>query len=785
MSTCPHRLLLSCLRARSLSRFAGRRLRTRLHHQQSRPIGTRHLSENASQSDIEVLAEDYDDLRVSAQLHGFDSEAPTSNTPATVEDNVTEAFTDIDGEFGGAIAGLAANRTINPQSAHASTSGSNPLQNVGEIFYNYSLKGRKLARKRIVSRALLEQEALVRWNSLYSGQAAVDRWRSSCAEISSKAESHENNLQPDQITLELNEQDNVLLEKLKLDDKQDFCKAWGELCKSEKIGHWHRLSLWLLYHSPALVPDFLRITCQNPEKPVFVKVSDCIAYLLRFSPDLVDEPLITDCLHPDTWPILFLTQWTVRLYVSKANSDAVYYAWDRARKRKVHLEITSLLCFMKRFTDLGDVDRALEVIQRIQTMSRPPLNLNSERVIRQCCKLLTLDSVVYDGNVRNFRILPKLLKLGVRPTLDMMNVVLSNAFKTGDLQVGHSVLNYMKEQGMEYDSFTYLTLLSNAVRTRDSEGLDALLREIQAKEKLHGNPWILSKILHSHFINTIKEGDLNGDPKSVFYSMLAIYDRVHDITPLKELSIVPHHYTSRAGVNGSPPSPVALYIMIATYLRCMKGIENVEHVYSRFRHFVFQGNKTISPLAETEHTYNEFLVAFRRDPRGLRPAVRLVEDMLGAATEDGSTKKFSNTANKHVYPGSLTWSILMSCFVFNKQPLAVEKVRAMMSKHGIQYDINTWNMIVNNYANAQNVSALARTIKEMEMAGVAPNNYTLNPLRFLRDPERLWAAVDELDRASNQGFVAEPHGQEDVEEENSALLDDGLQRLKDNAKAKT
>jgi pentatricopeptide repeat protein len=626
----------------------------------------------------------------------------------------------------------------------------------------------------------------VRKKSLYDGLGPIRRWRVSFDAIT-EANAQENNSQNHPIQLFLSKGDEALLEKLKVDPEQSFSTTWAALKKAKKIGHWERLSLWLLYHYPELVPTFLRITCAKPIKPVFSCVSACILYLQRFFPGLVDKSLITTCLHPSVWPVLLLPQKGVRVYLRTADRSGVYYAWNLTQKKRLHMTPQSILCFMNRFTEFRDIDRALEAVQIVRNMKHPILDLRSESVIRHCCKLLTLDSVVGDGNSRNFHILPKLLELGVKPTRDLMNVVLSNAYKTGDPWVGQSILDYMKQQKMEPDSFTYLALLTDAVRMGDRERLESLLQEIKPKKELHRNPWISSKILHSHFVFTAKQINPDEDPYAVFYSMLDMYNRLHDITPLKELSIIPHHYTPPEGSANTPPSIVALYIMIATYLRCMRSFNLTEHVCARFKALVMEGHELIAPLAATDHVYNEFLAAFRKDPRGLRSSVQLIDHMLHNASSDASSTNVANSVFKNAAPTVRTWTLLMSAFVFNKQPLAAEKVRAMMNKHGVEYQLWTWNIIINSYANSQNVPALAQAIKDMERKGLAPDKYTLNSLRYLQDPERLWVAIDELDRISNRGSAAIPTDEENVEKEKDggSLLEQGLRRLKDTMAAKS
>ncbi|KAL5043670.1 hypothetical protein BDW71DRAFT_187548 [Aspergillus fruticulosus] len=775
MSFCPHRLLLSSLRVRSPSCSAAQRFRTRLRYQQRKLIGS---TRNASQSNIAAPPEDSDDPRNCAQ-----PDYRVSEDLATADDYVAGSFMEDNRALGGVIAKSHANQTV---SAHLPDL--EPLREPKRIvhYVQYDREGkRRHVRRQFVDQRVWEKDMEIRSASLYYDPKAIRAWRTTCRLIREARADRK----PFPELPKLTDHDYILLKALGMASKEVFREAWDLMPKDDQGAHWHRLSLWLLCHFPSLVPDFLQITCHGPTfKPIFVAVTDCVQHLLRFFPDLVDRSFIIDLMHPDRWPVLLLPQRPVRIYVANADRHDVHYAWNLVREKRIHMAPNTLLSFMKRFTQFRDVDAALEAVEMIKEAAHPEFPMDSKEVVRHCCKLLTIDFVVDDGDVRNFRILPKLLELGVPPTRDLMNVVLLNAFRSGDTHVSQGILNYMKDQELEPDAYTYMALLTDAVRVGDHERFQSLLREIQVKEELQRNPWIMTKILHAHFLTIAKGRDLDEDPSDIFYSMLDMYGRLHDITPLKELLILPPHYVQYAN-DVSPPSVVALYIMIATYLRCVKSMSRVEQIYSRFRDLVLSGHESIAPLAATDHTYNEFLVAFRNSPAGLRPAVRVIEDMQHSASAQGLAKEDGNTGIeqvKHTPPTVRTWTLLMSCFVFNKQPHAAEKVRAMMDKHGVRYDIDVWNMVINNYANSQNVPALARAFKQMEFEGIKPDSYTLNPLRYLRDPERLWVAIDDLDRAEfRKGTSGNDWNAVESKENEESLFEQGLQRLKDNVKAKT
>lgn len=636
---------------------------------------------------------------------------------------------------------------------------------------------------------------VIKSNSLYSRELGLVQWKSAYEEIY-KAKHYQRPVQNEAVIPALKEEGQALLEKIQADCSGSFRDTWQAITRRDKASAWQRLAFWLLQNDPKLFLEFLVVTTEGTEKPDFTMVADCLLYIDNFyyadwlkdwkSNTHTYESLVESCLNPKDWPIISVPQRGVRLYIRRASHEGVISALDMAKGRSVEMTAETALCFMWRFTEFEDVDHALKALEYIPILKNPEFTLNSQGVLRHCCKLLTLDGVEEGDNGRNFKILPRLLKMGVRPDRDMMNLVLSNAYKTGDSQLGADMLQFMKSHAYDFDSYTYLTLLNEAVKRGDRGRVDSLIHEVEAEEGLRSNPFIANKIFHSHYIFTAKHMDVDADPSGVFYSMLDMYNTLHDITPLKDLFIIPPQYTPRPGGSNTPPSPIALYIMIATFFRCQNRLTTVQRIYNRFRELVKQGHPSIAPLAETDHTYNEFLVAMRDNPRSLRLCVRLVEDMLHPPKLPVNSS--TGEAMIHAKPSVRTWTILLSAFIYHRQNQAAQKIKEMMAKHQVKYDDSTWNTIISGHVNAQNVPEAAATIKAMEEQGFSMNAYTMRSLRYLRDPERLWVAIDELDkRVTQESFQQvtpepepEPEPKYSIPEDEKAKkapIDRGLQKL--------
>lgn len=652
----------------------------------------------------------------------------------------------------------------------------------------------RLRNKPLSNRALY-LATVIYGNSLYTRDLGIHQWRHAFKEIY-VAKRYEREVQNKSLIPALRDTEKELLEKIRTDCDGSFREVWNELHRTDKAASWQRLAIWLLQNEPKNFPTFLIVTTECKEKPNFTMVYDCLRFLDNFyyedwlkgwqSGNYTYQSLVETSLDPKNWPIVSVNQKAPRLYIRRASHEAVVSALRIAKERSIRISSETALCFMWRMTELGDIERALEALEYIPKKQGSGLRIDSDEVMRHCCKLLTLDTVEDGASGRNFRILPRLLKMGIRPDRDMMNVVLSNAFQTGDPQLGTDILQFMKSHDHTFDAYTYTTLMRDAVSRGDRARVDSLIHDISTKDELRENPYLASKIFHSHYIFTTKYMDADADPSRVFYAMLDLYNQLHDITPLKELLIIPPHYTPREGSN-LPPSPIALYIMIATFFRCQNRFSNVQRIYTKFRQLVAQGHPLISPLATTDHTYNEFLIALRSNPRGLRLCVQLVEDMLHSYSTNSKDKAIT-----HVKPSMRTWTILLSAFTFNRQPRAADKIKEMMTKHNVKYNDVTWNVIINGYANAQNIPQTAASIKAMEEQGFSIDPYTMKSLRYLRDPERLWVAIDELDEAApaegRQSAKTEPETNPEpalsTEEQREKELDEGLGKLGNKTKPK-
>lgn len=556
------------------------------------------------------------------------------------------------------------------------------------------------------------------------------------------------------------------------ESRSRFRKLWDAYGETAKSRQWPRLALLILRHHPALMPDFLLSTNYEPYPP-FSMVSDCMLYLHYFHQGIdpaARKKALLKCMDPERWPVILVPQRGVRLYVMYAGLQNAYRAMHIMGSMDSQVSVYTLLAFMNVCTQAKDVDRALACLRTIAAMEdKQGLSMRSEPIVRHCCKLLQLDEVVEEDGIRNFRILPQVLKLGVSPSVEMMNVVLSNAFATGDSNLGLDMIDYMKGQSMEFSCYTYVILLGDAVSRRDQRRADELLHEISLRPELRDNRYIASKVFHTHYVFGAKDAYRSDNPSRHFSDLMNVYCRYFDPAPLKELGIVPDRFTPVDVPQDAVPSNIILMIMIAAYLRCNPRHTATMRVYKRFRELVAKRHPVIAPLVEVPAVYNEFIISFRPFGSDLSECVSIVEDMMR-----DEPFELEGTTIRPARPNNYTWNTLMSVFVSHRDSDGVASVREIMRESGVDFDLVTWNTIINHTVRNQDTSETVAAMKEMDEQGIAPNKHTIKALRLARDPERLQAAIDALDQETEELVAEEMKG---IERENEALLDKGLKRL--------
>ncbi|EEH16575.1 hypothetical protein PABG_06662 [Paracoccidioides brasiliensis Pb03] len=570
----------------------------------------------------------------------------------------------------------------------------------------------------------------------------------------------------------------TLWEKLKLDYEEEAMRwltginwvtedlhylerQWFKLTRDERARLWPPIALWLLINSPRAALSFLVVT-SRPPYAAFNMIAMCFLYLRAFHFDKDFAPderynqlyhkALRICLNPSKWPVIQAFEPGIRVYLSQVPPEDMAAAFDTVVNQKIYLEYQTLTFFMDLFVKQGDISRSLAALKLVRTCHCYPQILSNPHVLDRCCMLLSLDYVIEKDNQRYFRILPEILDFGVPLNQPMLNIIFRNALKQKAPEFVPHVLHEMGEKGLSPNSYTYISLLDDAVSRRDLQHLDVIVREISGQESLRTNPFVTSKMLHIFYSLDRLNPDGGWGDTDMFSRMLNIYSRAHNIQPLVDLGII---HEGQDGLHideseESPPSNHALCIMTAAYLRILGSTREVRNVFDRFLELRDQGHEAIGPLAESDYIYNTFLYEFaHRRAHRMENCVAVLSTMLQPLPPSAVLQSQNNRPLEQVKPTIHTWTIFLSAFVRERQPQAIEKIRDMMAKQGMKFNDYTWNTAVRGFSKMQMVEQAAQAVNTMVKEGWTVDEYTLKGMRYVRDYDRLFALLDNVEAKIN------------------------------------
>ncbi|EAS31653.2 uncharacterized protein CIMG_07132 [Coccidioides immitis RS] len=509
---------------------------------------------------------------------------------------------------------------------------------------------------------------------------------------------------------------------------------WSELPLATKRLMWPDIAFWLLLNSPGDVLTFFESTDQWPS-PSFSMVSECFLYLDAFYyKDLTSTPENKHHYHsrmhsligPHRWPVISASQRGIHVYLKHCEPDQLRETFEKIAQSEVYVPPQTLLYLMDLFYEFADAENSLRALRLVPSRLTSRDSLQSEEIVRHCCKLLSLDSTCDENGVRSFRLLPEVLGLGIEPQRAILNVVIQNALKMDDPDMAWDILNYSK---VLPDSYAVMMLLNDATTRGDALRVETCRRMIASNPEIAREPHIISKVLHGLYEAATPE-----TIPEVFKKMMQVYCQGHDPQPLKDLGIIQGEPTVRD--NCSSPSSHALVIMVAAYLQLRNSSAITLKVYDRFCELVRHGHNPIGKLAETSHVYDTFLMALRRDRDMVSQSITIVRNMYDPLPETAILGG-ENRPIQQARPSMVTWNILLAGAMAHGRLEVADIIREMMQECGAQMDVPAWNVMLRGYADLGLVMKFTQGLKEMLLDNLTPNRYTIKALKAVQDQGRL------------------------------------------------
>lgn len=400
---------------------------------------------------------------------------------------------------------------------------------------------------------------------------------------------------------------------------------------------------------------------------------------------------------------------------------------------KVPLTGYTLLHFMKRFVDKGDVLVGFEVLQI--AVSRG-IDTSSPALQSCCVQLLQAASASRSKVTPASNIYEQLVDLGVKPQQVLWTCIIQSAIEAGNHEEAWRWYDMGVLEGLKPNKITLYVLLKIAKQDHDQRALDRVIDIATEEGILPHDLDLVFDILHAVYV--VHRSKLVSEPDRSFEVVLSYYSRYCDIEPLRDLGLLADLSEDQEIVDfttGSQPITLIIGMMLLVYIRTHATASAILPLYHQYREYVAAKHPLIAPLANTDHIGNAFIKAFGSQHDYLEYCTVVIKDML-ASTPFGETPGLTFKSTKPQQGGKptvQTWNILLHCYMKQGHEGAADKVLTMMRSRGIEPDRVTWTSIIGGYARRQDVDNVVDAQRRMRDAGYEQDEITLKAVRRLRN----------------------------------------------------
>lgn len=344
-------------------------------------------------------------------------------------------------------------------------------------------------------------------------------------------------------------------------------------------------------------------------------------------------------------------------------------------------ESSVVLKFVDFFIRWEDTEQALEALRIIKPQE---ITASDDQILARCVNLLKLDTIDSHGESKNFKILPQLLQLGIKPTIFIHNMIIMNAIKANVPRVGWDLYKYLQAENLETNSITHLLLMKDAFARQDVSGLNEILSAIHERKDLYHDPHLVGCTMN--IIRIMYTYEKHASPAETFSHILSIHNRawlpdIYVSLNMTHASSLNNRTSSSPALSHPPPEKVAWTIL--QYCLTQTDHSTVDRLWARLTAAILASDRWILPAAGLENLYAGFIVFYGRSPRTLGKAVDVVQFMLD---------------NSHLcVPTGFTWTRLMCGYLRQGQHVEAEQIRVVMRRKGIRIGVKEFAFLLENW----------------------------------------------------------------------------------------
>lgn len=545
---------------------------------------------------------------------------------------------------------------------------------------------------------------------------------------------------------------------------------WNKLNPRFRRTIWPHVMLWLMYHSPDRALQALLATYTEPYPPPYA-VMNVVDYIVSYQ--FGDIPKYEGTVPPEFLVALYtlldllgnknipMSQKSIYQLLVHCSPEQAITLYDTLAAKNIVINRDTLLHFAHYFGRRGDYDRAL---QYLHASVDAGADASSSRFKSACIEMLRESARQADGYHASSQIVSRLLQMGVELDTPLYNVLMLNAIEAGDLEVAIQIFDLIEQHQIRPNAFTYAILLKGCKSGFDSGFSEMVVESAAEMAKRTSNPYIATQVLHHVYLQHKRamlsnESDGKRPDSQSIRTVLRTFSEFFDSKVLHKLRLLRKPVGRSKPPVISPPVP-ALNIVIAALLEAASHRAlppeldfDVNKAYSVFQSLVNKGDSSVVQLAESDHVYNAFLMAFGTRSETLSMCPVILKDMnepLPPVVAD-TVNPLTNNLCKRVQPSTYTFNILLYSFLRHDQAAAAHKVLDLMQKRNIERDQVTWNTLISKCSYMQDVDHAVDAMRQMELRGIEMDRYTLESLSKIKDRDRLTNALKTIEDVQKRG----------------------------------
>lgn len=378
---------------------------------------------------------------------------------------------------------------------------------------------------------------------------------------------------------------------------------------------------------------------------------------------------------PDVWPAVEMRRRYLSLLLWRLNANEAQSLIQSFLQKYPELSVNTTLYLVMYCARRGMDLLALSVLTRL-----PPQELRSPGLLTlQCCQVLLRHDVVESTpEGHNFKILPRLLEAGLTPDNVLYSRIIERALASEYSGVAWDIFHHLKTTDIQITPWTYLLLLRQAFNGNNVTGVQELLSEIQHKEELCTNVYLLTYAMN--IVRRIFQNERFMTSAESLSHLLALYDRVFSREPLAKLDIVPPVGSNRAKVSSFDsgatselvqPDAYCLSFTIWAFVLCHRSSRSVRTLWARIQDLVEARDPTMVECMRLDLIYNAFIWLNMRERKAasMANAVEILQYML--------TKQLCP-------PTDRTWSILICGFLRCDQKAQAKQIFGIMKQSNLK-----------------------------------------------------------------------------------------------------